>query len=217
MAGEIIDLIILSTTKVGENALVVHTLSREWGRRGFLVRSGAKAGMSRFLPLNILEAEVVENPKSELWSLRNIGPKEALNGIRNNIHKNTMTLFLSEVLLRTLKDGTNEDGLFEWCVGSILTLDALESDFSNFHIRFLLEFAGALGFRPTLQDIAPFAGEHLARLKPFLETSFEESMLLPLSGEHRNALCDVLLQYLSYHTDTNIQVKSLQVLRELYR
>lgn len=217
MAGELIELIVLSTTKVGENALVVHTLSREWGRRGFLVRSGAKAGMSRFLPLNILEAEVVENPKSELWSLRNISPKAALSGIRNNIHKNTMTLFLSEVLLRTLKDGTNEDGLYDWCVGSILTLDALDSDFTNFHIRFLLEFAGALGFRPTLQDIAPFAGENLQRLKPFLETSFEESMLLPLSGENRNALCEVLLQYLSYHTDTNIQVKSLQVLRELYR
>lgn len=216
-SAEFIELIVLSTTKVGENALVVHTLSREWGRRGFLVRSGAKAGMSRFLPLNILEAEVVENPKSELWSLRNIGPKDALSGIRNNIHKNTMTLFLSEVLLRTLKDGTNEDGLFDWCVGSILTLDALKSDFTNFHIRFLLEFAGALGFRPTLQDIAPFAGENLQRLKPFLETSFEESMLLPLSGENRNALCEILLQYLSYHTDTNIQVKSLQVLRELYR
>jgi hypothetical protein len=61
-SGETIELIVLSTTKVGEKALVVHTLSREWGRRGFLVHSGAKAGMSRFLPLNILEAEVVENP-----------------------------------------------------------------------------------------------------------------------------------------------------------
>ena len=217
MAGDLIELIVLSTTKVGENALVVHTLSREWGRRGFLVRSGAKAGMSRFLPLNILEAEVVENPKSELWSLRNIGPKDALSGIRNNIHKNTMTLFLSEVLLRMLKDGTNEDGLYEWCVGSILTLDALESDFSNFHIRFLLELAGALGFRPTLQDVAPFAGEHIGHLQPFLQCSFEESMLLPLSGDTRNALCDVLLQYLSYHTDTPIQVKSLPVLHELFR
>ena len=211
------EFIVLSCTKVGENALVVHTLSKEWGRRGFWVRSAAKAGMSHFLPLNLLEGQVVENPKSELWTLKNIGPVAPLNGIRNNIYKNTMTLFLSEVLLRMLKDGTNEDGLYEWCVGSILTLDALESDFSNFHIRFLLELAGALGFRPTLQDIAPFAGEHLQRLKPFLESSFEESMLLPLSGENRNALCEVLLRYLSYHTDTNIQVKSLQVLRELYR
>ena len=216
MAGETIDLIVLSTTKVGENALVVHTLSREWGRRGFLVRSGAKAGMSRFLPLNILEAEVVENPKSELWSLRNIGPKEALSGIRNNIHKNTMTLFLSEVLLRTLKDGTNEDGLFEWCVGSILTLDALESDFSNFHIRVLLEFAGALGFSPTFEDIAPFAEKHLHQLKPFLTSDFSSSMLIPLRGEERNALCEDLLRYLEYHTESVIHIQSLAVLREVF-
>ena len=211
------EFIVLSCTKVGENALVVHTLSKEWGRRGFWVRSAAKAGMSHFLPLNLLEGQVVENPKSELWTLKNIGPVAPLNGIRNNIYKNTMTLFLSEVLLRMLKDGTNEDGLYEWCVGSILTLDALESDFSNFHIRFLLELAGALGFRPTLQDVAPFAGEHIGYLQPFLQCSFEESMLLPLSGDTRNALCDVLLQYLSYHTDTPIQVKSLPVLHELFR
>ena len=217
MNGETIELIVLSTTKVGENALVVHTLSREWGRRGFLVRSAKKAGMARFLPLNILEAEVVENPKSELWSLRGIVPRSALSGIRNNIHKNTMTLFLSEVLLRTLKDGANEEGLYDWCVGSILTLDALESDFNNFHIRFLLELAGALGFRPSLQDIAPFAGEQLPRVKAFLESSLEQSLLIPLTGENRNALCDVLLRYLSYHADTPIQVKSLSVLRELYR
>jgi DNA repair protein RecO (recombination protein O) len=212
-----VEFIVLSSTKVGENALVVHTLSKEWGRRGFWVRSAAKAGMSHFLPLNLLEGQVVENPKSELWTLKNIGPVAPLNGIRNNIYKNTMTLFLSEVLLRMLKDGTNEDGLYEWCVGSILTLDALESDFSNFHIRFLLELAGALGFRPTLQDVAPFAGEHIGHLQPFLQCSFEESMLLPLSGDTRNALCDVLLQYLSYHTDTPIQVKSLPVLHELFR
>ena len=211
------EFIVLSCTKVGENALVVHTLSKEWGRRGFWVRSAAKAGMSHFLPLNLLEGQVLENPKSELWTLKNIGPVAPLNGIRNNIYKNTMTLFLSEVLLRMLKDGTNEDGLYEWCVGSILTLDALESDFSNFHIRFLLELAGALGFRPTLQDVAPFAGEHIGHLQPFLQCSFEESMLLPLSGDTRNALCDVLLQYLSYHTDTPIQVKSLPVLHELFR
>ena len=217
MRGETIELIVLSTTKVGENALVVHTLSREWGRRGFLVHSAKKAGMSRFLPLNILEAEVVENPKSELWSLRNIVPKAALTGIRNNIHKNTMTLFLSEVLLRTLKEGTAEDGLYDWCIGQILTLDELDADFPNFSVRFLLDLSRALGFGPTLQDVAPFAGEHLTRLKPFLESGFEQCMLLPLTGETRSALCEVLLRYLSYHIDAPLQVKSLSILRELYR
>lgn len=212
-----IELIVLATTKVGENALVVHTLSREHGRRGFLVRLGKKAGMALFLPLNILEADVVENPKSTLWSLRGIRLKDALQGIRGNLHKNTMTLFLSEVLFRILRDGSYEDGLYEWCLGSILTLNELESDFANFHIRFLLELAGALGFRPGFDDIAPFAKEQLRELKLFLEKDFGESMLVPLSGVARNELCDCLLQYLSYHTEQSVQVRSLAVLRELYR
>lgn len=211
------EFIVLATTKVGDNALVVHTLSREWGRRGFLVRSAKKTGTTLFLPLNILEADVVENSKSELWTLRNITLKDALPGIRGHLQKNTMTLFLSEVLLRTLRDGANEDDLFDWCVGSILTLNALEADFANFPVRFLMELAGALGFRPTFDDIAPFAQEHLTQMKQLLNASFTESMLLPLNGVTRNALCESLLLYLSFHTDSNIQVKSLSVLRELYR
>lgn len=211
------EFIVLATTKVGDKALVVHTLSREFGRRGFLVRSARKTGTTVFLPLNILEAEAVENSKSELWTLRNITLKDGLPGIRGNLQKNTMTLFLAEVLLRTLRDGTNEDGLFEWCVGSILTLNALEADFANFPVRFLLELAGALGFRPTFEDIAPFAAEHLAPMRALVSAGFEESMLLPLNGATRNALCDSLLLYLSFHTDSVIQVKSLAVLRELYR
>ena len=214
---ENIELIVLGTTKVGENALVVHTLSREWGRRGFLVRSARKTGTALFLPLNILEADIVENPKSELWGLKGILLKDALPGIRQDLQKNTMTLFLAEVLFRTLREGVNEDGLYEWCVGSILTLDALESDCANCPVRFLLELSGALGFRPSFDDIAPFAGEHLSQMKALVTGSFTDCMLLPLNGVTRNALCEELLQYLSYHTDSRIQVKSLAVLRELYR
>ena len=213
---ENIEAIVLGYTKFGENSVVVHTLSEEYGRRGFLVRIGKKAGMALLLPLNILEMDVVPNPKSTLWSARNLTARDPLNGIRGNLYKNTMSLFLSEVLLRTVRDGQAEDGLYPWCTRSILTLDTLEADFSNFHIRFLLKLAGALGFRPSLEDIAPFAEKHLAQLKPFLTSTFSESMLIPLRGEDRNALCEDLLRYLEYHTESSIRVHSLAVLREVF-
>lgn len=213
---ENIEAIVLGYTKFGENSVVVHTLSEEYGRRGFLVRIGKKAGMALLLPMNILEMDIVPNPKSTLWSARNLTARDPLNGIRGNLYKNTMSLFLSEVLLRTVRDGQAEDGLYPWCTRSILTLDTLEADFSNFHIRFLLELAGALGFRPSLEDIAPFAEKHLAQLRPFLTSTFTESMLIPLRGEDRNALCEDLLRYLEYHTESSIRVHSLAVLREVF-
>ena len=211
------ELLVLGLTKVGDNALVVQTLSREWGRRGFLVRSARKTGTTLFLPLNIIEAEIVENPKSELWTLKDIGLKEGLPGCRGDLRKNTMTLFLTEVLLKTVREGAVEDGLYDWCVGSVLTLNALEESCANFPVRFLMELCGALGFRPSFDDIAPFAEEQLEPMKSILTAPFAQAMLLPLNGSTRNKLCEDLLRYLSFHTDTNIQVKSLAVLRDLYR
>ena len=47
-------LIVLAYTKFGESSVVLHTLSREFGRRSFLVKIGKRTTMSLFLPLNIL-------------------------------------------------------------------------------------------------------------------------------------------------------------------
>ena len=210
------ELIILNHTKFGENSIVIHTLSQAYGRRSFLVRVGRKSAMSLFLPLNILEADVTENPKATLWTAAGLSVRHPLNGIRSNLYKNTMTLLMSEVLYRVVKDGAFEEGLYEWCSRSILTLDALDSDFSNFHLLFLLELAVALGFSPTLQDIAPFAGEHLKDIRNLMQADFSQALLLPLNGETRNAICEDILRYLEFHTESRIDVRSLAVLRELY-
>ena len=211
------ELIILASTKIGEKAVVLHCLTPGWGRRSFICTVSRTAPMSLFLPLNILNGEVHENTKSDLWRVNALTVAHPLSGIRGNIFKNTMTLFMSEVLYRTIKDGANEEGLFDWCRKSILTLDAMESDFANYHLRFLLELAGALGFRPDMEGLAPFAGDRFGEIRDLLSLGFAESMLLPLNGESRNEIAEILVRYLSYHTESAITVRSLPVLRELYR
>ena len=210
------ELIVLSHTKVGENSIVLHTISKEYGRRGFLVRVSSKTAMALFLPLNILEAEITENPKSDLWPAHSFVCVNPLPGIRGNIHKNTMTLFMSEVLFRVVKDQTNEDGLADWLKGSILTLDALKSDFANYHLWFLLEFCTVLGFSPDTTGLAPFAGEHLAQIRSLLTSPFAEAMLVPLKGADRNEIAEAILKYIEHHTESTVHVRSLAVLRELY-
>ena len=210
------ELIVLHTTKFGENSIVVHTLSRDYGRRSFLVRGAGKKVMSLLLPLNILEAEITESTKSTLYTARNLTSRHPLLGIRNNIYKNTMTMFLSEVIYRTIKEGAQEHDLFEWCRGQILLLSAMESDFSNFHIRFLLELSVALGFSPETSDLMPFVEENYTTVSEFMTSSFAESMLIPLSGPVRNKICEDVLRYIEYHTESTLTVNSLKVLRELF-
>ena len=210
------ELIILNHTKFGENSIVLHTLSEEYGRRGFLVRVSPRTAMAMFLPLNILEAEVNENPKSDLWHARNFVSVSPLNGIRSDMRKNTMTLFMSEVLYRVVKDQTNEDGLAQWLKGQILTLDALESDFVNFHLMFLLGLCAALGFDPDVAGLAPFADKRLVQIEALLRLPFTEALLMPLSGIDRNAIAESILRYIEYHTESAVNVRSLAVLREIY-
>ena len=210
------ELIVLHTTKFGENSVVVHTLSKEYGRRSFLVRGAGKRLMSLFLPLNILEADVQESTKSTLFTARNLTSRHPLLGIRSNVFKNSMTMFMSEVLYRALKEGTSEQGLYEWCERSILLLDAVKTDFSNFHLRFLLELTVALGFSPESRDLQPFVGDLYPTVERFMQTSFAESMLIPLNGTVRNEIAEEILRYIEFHTESSLRVNSLKVLRDLF-
>ena len=210
-------LIVLHTTKFGENSLVVHTLSKDYGRRSFLVKGvGKKAGMSLFLPLNVLEADIVETSRSTLYTARNIVARYPLLGIRNDIFKNSMTMFMSEVLYRVVREGAYEEGLFEWCEKNILLLDAVSIDFSNFHIRFLLELSVALGFSPEARDLVPFVGDHYPVIEHFMTVPFAESMLIPLNGVTRNEIAEEILRHIEFHSESAVNVNSLKVLRELF-
>ena len=210
------ELIVLHTTKFGENSIVVHTLSREYGRRSFLVRGAGKRLMSLFLPLNILEADVQESTKSTLFTASNLTARNPLLGIRSNVFKNSMTMFMSEVLYRVSKEGAAEQGLYEWCERNILLLDAVQNDFSNFHLRFLLELTVALGFSPESRDLQPFVGDQYPTVERFMQTSFAESMLIPLNGSVRNEIAEEILRYIEFHTESSVNINSLKVLRDLY-
>jgi DNA repair protein RecO (recombination protein O) len=127
-----------------------------------------------------------------------------------------MTMFMSEVLFRVLKEGVSEHGLFEWGVKTIMLLDAIETDFSNFHIRFLIELAVELGFSPEIKHLEPFVGEHYPIVQRFMLGSFAESMLIPLNGAVRNELAEEILRYIEFHTESSVNVNSLKVLHELF-
>ncbi len=210
------ELIVLNHTRFGESSIVLHTLSKEYGRRRCLVRIGKKTPMSMFLPLAILEADVVENPKATLWTAHGFSSCEPLFRLRGDMYKNSIAMFMSEVLFRILKEEGREDGLYEWCVRQILTLDALESDFSNFHIWFLLELAVAMGFSPSYDDLAPFADGYYSEIRKFISSSCSEAMLIPMTGSTRTRLCEIIIRYLEFHGETSLNIRSLDVLNEIY-
>lgn len=211
------EFILLHTTRYGENSIILHTLSREYGRKGFFIRSISRRSVtSLFFPLSILEADIMETGKSRLFTARNVASRYPLTGIRNSFSKSAISMFISEVLYRVVKDGMQDPALYDMCVRNILLLDALEADFSNFHLYFLLEFIVSLGFSPDPGALEPFLGERMPAVADLTRKPFAEAMLVPLTGEARNDIAERLLKYIEYHTESSVKVNSLKILHELF-
>lgn len=207
-------IIILNTTRYSERSLVLHCLSRQWCRRSFLVGNASKL-MPFFQPLSILDCDIADNPKSTLKNAKNFSDAHVLTGIRSSYGKNAISMFMAEVLYRALREGVEEPGLFEWCEGEIMLLDALEGNYANFHIRFLLDFAAAMGFSPSYEALLPFLEDSAAAARDFLQCDAADAMVIQLTGAKRSELCARLLKYISFHLETNLNIKSLEVLQEI--
>ncbi len=211
------ELIVLNTTKYGEKSLVVHCLSRDFGRRSFFVRSAPPVS-SLFSPMAILEGNVVELPHlhGTMPSLTSLSRRVNLPRTRGNLYKSSITLFMAEVLFRAIPEGVTGDGLYDWCVSQIMLLEALDKDVGNFPLLFLLELTVGIGFRPEFRDIAPFVPENLhPEMRRLMSLPFAEAMLVPLSGSSRNSLSDAVLRYIEVQLDAALNIRSLAVLREL--
>ena len=209
------EFIILGSTKLRENALVLHTISPEWGRRSFIVNVSRKTSGALYQILSIIDAEVIPNPRSELYRLRSVGTAYPLTSLRTDMRKSAITMFLGEVLYRTLTEGMVDGGLFDWCKTSILTLEELRVDFSNFHLWFLKELISRLGFRADRDTLMPFASESLEALCRIVSSDFASCMMIPLNGAVRSELASALIRYLSFHCDRQIEIRSLNVLQAL--
>lgn len=212
------EFILLHTTGFGENSVILHTLSKEYGRKGFFVKNISRRPVTpMFFPLAILEADIYENDRSRLFNVRNIALRHPLAGIRNDLKKSAISIFISEVLYRVTREGVRDIDLYEMCEKNILLLDALKEDFCNFHLYFLLEFIIALGFSPEEENLEPFTGDLSGQVSRFMKLPFSEAMLMPLTGDQRNGIAERLLRYIEYHTEAAVNVNSLKVLHEIFR
>ncbi len=166
--------------------------------------------------MTIMDCEVTPNSKSNLWRAGKFSHKHLLSGIRGNLSKTAITMFMSEVLFRVIREESRDDNLFDWCEKSVLTLDALQSDFSNYPIIFLLGLSETLGFRPTEEGLSTYAGEQYRLVCDFLKSPAAEALLIPMTGAARTSLCESILRYLEHHTEARIDIRSLSVLHEVF-
>ena len=148
--------IVLRTIKYGETSIVVTIFTELFGIQSYLVngiRSSAKTSSkaSLFQPTSILEMEVYHNELKNLQRIKEFKWNYLYQNILTDVTKNSVAVYIVELLQKCLKQPENNTELFAFCEKTLMQLDLAEQGVTaNFPLYFSLHLVRFFGF--TIRD-----------------------------------------------------------------
>ncbi|MCK4561604.1 MAG: DNA repair protein RecO [Flavobacteriaceae bacterium] len=230
--------IVLTSLKYGEADLIVKCFTEEGVKTYMLKRilksKSKKVNIAYFQPLTQLKLTAVHNNKGNLNNIREARISYLYQSISINIFKQSIALFLAEVLSNALQEEEKNPTLFQYIETAFIWLDNHDNT-ANFHILFLLNLTKYLGFYPEMREKdakyfdltegyftnkKPFnnvvLGEKLILFKSIIGINFDVMEQLQLNSKSRTIVLEILLEYYELHLPGFKKPKSLHVLKEVF-
>lgn len=220
--------------------LVADMLTERFGRLSFFVHVGRGTGRpSRplFQSLTQVEVDFDRRPAAALQHVRSVRMSHAYGSIPTDMGKMAVAMFLAEFLTYATRGEREAGPLFDFVRKSLLWYDACTAKAPNFHLVFMIGTLRFLGFRPDIgrgggSDYFDLqSGEYTAVKPPHPHfVGGEELRLMPLvmlldystmhhlamSRRQRNRATDIILEFCRLHLPQFPNLKSLDVVRELF-
>ncbi|HOU01572.1 MAG TPA: DNA repair protein RecO [Bacteroidales bacterium] len=234
--------IVLHQIKYSDSGIIVQLYTSTFGRQSLLVKGlrNKKSGRHNILfqPLTILDAVIYYKESRGMPVLKEFSVFYSPAMIYSDIRKTSMAMFLGEALTTILREETPNNSLFTFLEESIIYFDKCPESFANFHIAFLAGLSSYLGFEPApcnkAQDVyfdllngifVPSPPMHSNYSDPdisgvlarFFSTSYDNSRDINLTGAVRNEVLETLIKYYSTHLPGLRRIKSLEILKEVFR
>ncbi|MDP2089284.1 MAG: DNA repair protein RecO [Flavobacteriaceae bacterium] len=230
--------VVIHTLKYSDTSLIVKLYTQTDGIKSYLIKGAfsrkSKFKVAFFQPLTLLEIEANHNNKGTLNSLKEVRVHYHYQTIPTNIVKQTILMFLTEILNVALIEEGSHESLFDYLNTALTWLDTHDKT-SNFHLLFLLNLTKYLGFYPeTKLNDAPFFDlsegkfsnqltvgkalnkEELTLFKNLLGTNFDSIEQLKLNGQKRQQLLTILIQYYELHISGFKKPKSIPILKSIF-
>jgi DNA repair protein RecO (recombination protein O) len=224
--------IALSYLRYRESSIIVKIYTEEFGLQSYIVNGvrSAKSKTNRiafFQPLTLLDLVVYhKNKEQTLHRLSEVKCSLPFKSLPFDFVKASMAMFITELLVKILQEEQKDEPLFEFLTESVQYLEEAETQFENFHLRFLIKFASFLGF--GADHVAEIEDQLTANKYPHVfdattREALQVFVLAPYDYPHaldrarRNQLLDTLLFFYKIHLEGLGEIKSLEVLRELMR
>lgn len=143
--------IVVKTTKYSESSIILKAFTETFGMRTYMVRGvrkrKSKTPMSLFQPLSILDMVVYEKEGRDIQNVKEVKAHLLYKSIPYEIKKSSMTIFLNEVILKSIREEEKNLNIFEFIYQSLLFLDEIDNNYQNFHLWFMTHFTRFLGFK----------------------------------------------------------------------
>lgn len=230
--------IVLNAFRYQEKSLIVKCFTKDFGLKTYFVKNAfSKRNKSfnsaYFQPLNQLQIEAFHKEKGTMEYLREIKLAYAYQSIPFDFYKNSIGIFLAEMLVNCIKAEQADEELYLYIETALVWLDEHELN-ADFHLWFLLNLSKYLGFFPDDSDNSAaffnpkegcFTTVNTAECFNELESElFRKICCLSIqnpdfkfTNEERRLVLKLLLVYFDLHLAGFKQVKSLEILPELFR
>lgn len=233
--------VVLNTINYNDKYMLVRIYTDIAGQVTYMVSKSksrtTKVPRAIFSPLAVLEMEVDHQPKREIQRIKEARPALHFYAISSHLAKTSMAFFLSEFLSRVLRDTGDSRLVFDFIYQSVQILEMTDKNIANFHLVFMLKLSRFLGFYPNLENYSRhsvfdmmngefttgqpvhrhFLGlddsEVLSRLS---RITYENMHHFAFNRSDRVTIVDRMVEYYRLHLYDFPQLKSLEVLHELF-
>lgn len=234
--------IVLRTIPYNDRYQLVHILTEDYGRCIYHVPRArgkhSKFPSIMFTPLSLLELEANHRNTENIHRLKEAKIEMPLMNILSDPIKSTISIFLAELLFHISQYREMDKKLFLFIRESILFLEINEGSNANFHIVFMLHLLRYLGielyksqykkgyyldmrngeFVSTPPPHTQFLNKKETRIAiSLLRMSFRNMEAFCFSAAERNLIIDRGLEYYHVHIPELPELKSLPILRDIFK
>ena len=234
--------IVLKTIKYGETSVVVNIFTELFGIQSYLVNGVRTSGKNQranfFQPASILDLQVYHNHLKNLQRIKEFKWNYLYKNILSDVTKNSVALYMIELLHKCLKQPENNSDLFEFAEDALMQLDnASDQVTANFPLYFCLQLPQFFGVK--LKDnysenncVLDLQEGRFITIAPthtdFLEGDYSFYISQLLKAQHPDELTEIRLnkatrknilfalqQFYGYHIQDFGVMRTLPILHEV--
>jgi DNA repair protein RecO (recombination protein O) len=213
--------IVFRFTRYGETSIIVNIFTEMFGLQSYIVNGvrskSSKNKIALYQPLTLLDLVVYHKENANVLRIKEIRCLYPYVTIHQDIRKSAIAMFLNEMVNKAVKEESQAEELCTFMIDSFIALDKITSP-ENFHLIFLLKLSRFLGFGPQTNDEV-LDGWMLDKneevlLKKLLTAEYDQA--IPMSQSSRRNVLDALLRFYATHSENFGEIRSVQVLKEMF-